>query len=93
MGVLKKNEQYNEDMTDICSFLNKYVPGICEDDDNWQTKPVKVLSSGDYLTFERHKQAQSAKRNGRTPSKRMEGLIPKMEEFHNQAEFLQVYEP
>ena len=86
----KKNEQYNEDMTDICTFLNKYVPGVSEVDEDWQKKPVKTLSGGDYLTFERHKQAQSAKRNGRTPSKRLEGLIPKLEEFHNQAEFLQV---
>ena len=88
MGVLKKNEQYNEDMTDICAFLNKYVPGARGDDDS--RNPDKVLSGGDYLTFERHKQAQSSKRNGRTPMKRMEGMVPKMEEFHNQAEFLQV---
>ena len=88
MGVLKNNEQYNEDMTDICAFLNKYVPGAREEND--ARKPDKVLSGGDYLTFERHKQAQSSKRNARTPMKRMEGLVPKMEEFHNQAEFLQV---
>ena len=56
MGVLKKNEQYNEDMTDICAFLNKYVPGARDDDGN------KVLSGGDYLTCERHGQAQSFKR-------------------------------
>ena len=73
-------------MTEICAFLNKYVPGAREE----TRKPDKVLSGGDYLTFERHKQAQSSKRNGRTPMKRMEGLVPKMEEFHNQAEFLQV---
>ena len=89
MGVLQKNEQYNEDMTDICTFIHKYVPGTSEDED-WQKRPTKILSGGDYLTFERHKQAQSSKRNGRTPSKRLEGLVPKMEEFHNQAEFLQV---
>lgn len=85
-----KNEQYNEDMTDICEFIHKYVPGHDESDD-WNKKPEKTLSGGDYLTFERHKQAQSSKRNGRTPSKRLEGLIPKMEEFHNQGEVLKVY--
>ena len=88
MGVLKKNEQYNEEMTDICMFLNQYVPGAREEND--PRTPEKILSGGDYLTFERHKQAQSAKRNGLTPMKRMEGLVPKLEEFHNQAEFLQV---
>ena len=86
--MLKKNEQYNEEMTDICMFLNQYVPGAREEND--PRAPEKILSGGDYLTFERHKQAQSAKRNGRSPMKRLEGLVPKLEEFHNQAEFLQV---
>ena len=43
--------------------------GVSEVDEDWQKKPVKTLSGGDYLTFERHKQAQSDKRTGRTPSK------------------------
>ncbi len=76
-------------MTDICEFIHKFVPGH-DDSENWEAIPEKVLSGGDYLTFERHKQAQSSKRNGRTPSRRLEGLIPKMEEFHNQAELLKV---
>ena len=89
LGVLQKNEQYNDDMTDICSFLHQYVPGH-DSSDSWQMKPQKILSGGDYLTFERHKQAQASKRNGRTPTKRLEGLIPKMEEFHNECECLAV---
>ena len=89
LGILRKNEQYNDEMTDICEFLHRCVPGH-DDGDEWDHHPQQVLSGGDYLTFERHKQAQSSKRNGRTPSKRLEGLIPKMEEFHNQAELLQV---
>lgn len=76
-------------MTDICEFLHQFVPGHT-DSENWEDSPEKILSGGDYLTFERHKQAQASKRNSRTPSKRLEGLIPKMEEFHNQAEFLKV---
>ncbi|CAC5412530.1 unnamed protein product [Mytilus coruscus] len=89
MGVLMKREQYSEDMPDICEFMHKYVPGHNETDD-WTKQPEKVLSGGDYLTFERHKQAQSSKRNGRTPTKRLEGLVPKMEEFHNQGELLKL---
>lgn len=46
MGVLQKNEQFNEDMTDICSFLHQYVPGSCDDED-WQKNPEKTLSGGD----------------------------------------------
>ncbi|XP_045199125.2 uncharacterized protein LOC123553490 [Mercenaria mercenaria] len=50
----------------------------------------KVLSGGDYLTFERHKEAQMSVRDDGTPSLRLEGLVPKMEEFHNQTELLKV---
>ena len=87
MGVLKKNEAKNEDMVDICKFLHKYVPGHDEFSNN---QPVKTLSGGDYLTFERHRHAQMSLRNDATPSLKLEGLIPKMEEFHNQAELLKV---
>ena len=56
-----------------------------------ESKPVKVLSSGDYLTFERHKEAQTAMQDTRTPSSRLEGLIPKIEDFHAQMEWMQVH--
>ena len=87
MGVLKKNESKNEEMADICEFLHLYVPGHDTDSDSI---PLKTLSGGDYLTFERHKQAQMSVRGDETPSLRLEGLVPKMEEFHNQAELLKV---
>ena len=87
--MLQKNEQYNDDMTDICSFFHQYLPGH-NSSDSWQMKPHKILSGGDYLTFERHEQAKASKGDGRTPTKRLEGLIPKMEEFQNECEFLAV---
>ena len=51
---------------------------------------IQSLSGGDYLTFERHKEAQSAMQDARTPSARLEGFIPKFEDFHMQAELLKV---
>ena len=81
MGVLQKNELYNEDMTDICTFLNKSVPGVSEADEDWQNKPMKTLSGGDYLTFERHEQAQSADWNGRTSSKRWRVSFQSLKSF------------
>lgn len=86
MGVLKKNEQKEDDMIDILEWLHQYVPGHSESD----SKPTKVLSGGDYLTFERHKEAQSAMQDARTPSARLEGFIPKFEDFHMQCEVLKV---
>ncbi|XP_033758314.1 uncharacterized protein LOC117340625 [Pecten maximus] len=86
MGVLKKNEAKHDEMVDICQFLNKYVPSSA----GANSGPVKILSGADYLTFERHKQAQMSHRDQDTPYNRLEGLVPKMEEFHNQAELLEV---
>lgn len=85
MGVLKKNESKNEDMADIAKFMHQYIPGH---DNDSNSVPLKTLSGGDYLTFERHKQAQMSVRDDDTPSLCLEGLVPKMEEFHNQAELL-----
>ncbi|XP_022783267.1 uncharacterized protein LOC111324048 [Stylophora pistillata] len=87
LGVLQKNEQHEEDMIDILEFLLPYVP--CHDSGT-TGKPVKVLSGGDYLTFERHKEAQSSMQDARTPLSRLEGLIPKVEDFHTQAEWMKV---
>ncbi|CAB3983540.1 Hypothetical predicted protein [Paramuricea clavata] len=58
LGVLHKNEQYEEDMVDIVSFLHKYVPG--HDEASSERKPRKGLEWRDYLTFQRHTEAQSA---------------------------------
>ncbi|XP_060583148.1 uncharacterized protein LOC132739445, partial [Ruditapes philippinarum] len=80
LGVLPKNETKIDDMVEICQFLHKYVP-TCRDGE-----PVKCLSGGDYLTFERHKKAQSTMQDSRTASERLEGLQAKFEEFHTQAE-------
>lgn len=85
-----KSEQYNEDVTDICEFIHKYVPGHDESDD-WNKKPEKNLSVVVTIWRLRDINRLSSKRNGRTPSKRLEGPIPKMEEFHNQGEVLKVY--
>jgi len=76
-------------MIDIVRFVHDYVPD--NDEDSAEVNPVKVLSGGDYLTFERHKEAQSAMQDARTPSSRLEGLIPKIEDFHAQMEWMQVW--
>lgn len=76
-------------MIDILRFVHDYVPG--NNEESPESKPVKVLSGGDYLTFERHKEAQSAMQDARTPSSRLEGLIPKIVDFHAQMEWMQVH--
>ena len=87
--VLGKNERSEEDIIDILQRLYPYVPGHSDTDDA-NKKRIKVLSGGDYLTFERHKEAQSAMQDARTPSTRLVWLIPKTEDFHTQAEWVKV---
>lgn len=74
--MLKKNEQYEAEMIDLLEWVHQYVPGHSKDD-NVPSNPSKILSGGDYLTFERHKEAQAAMQHARTPSARLEGLIPR----------------
>lgn len=82
LGVLGKNEQCEEDMIYILQRLHPYVPRHSDTDDA-NKKRIKVLSGGDYLTFERLSDAI-------TPSTRLEGLIPKTEDSHTQAEWVKV---
>ena len=88
LGVLQKREQQEEEMIDLLEWVHKYVPGHAPDDA--KKVPVKVLNGGDYLTHERHKGAQSAMQDGRTPSSQLIGLISKFEDFHTQCEWIQV---
>jgi hypothetical protein len=78
-------------MIDLQEWIHPYVLGHSEDDSStFNSQPVKVLSGGDYLTFERHKEAQAAMQDARTSSARLEGLIPKIEDFHTPAEWTKV---
>jgi len=85
LGVLKKNEQYNADMADILEYAHTFVPK-----DEEGNPAQQLFFEGDYLTFERAKVAVSSKSNSNTASQRLDGLIVKAAEFHNQAELLKV---
>ena len=76
-------------MIDILEYVYKYVPGHSDKEGELKTL-VKVLNGGDYLTHERHKSAQSAMQDSRTPSAQLRGLISKFENFHTQCEWLKV---
>ena len=89
LGVLNKCESKADDMMDICEATHKWVPGHQESmDPDVPVQPTRTAFDGDYLTFERTKATQTLKRNARTPSKQLKGLIPRTAEFHNQAELM-----
>lgn len=89
IGVLQKNENIISEMTDILKDLQKLVPGNDPSEPS-DVHPMPVFSGGDYLTHERSHGSQLTVANNRTPCRRLEGLISKVEEFHNQMELLGV---
>ena len=48
------------------------------------------MSVGDLLTTERSENAQDDLQDSTTPSKRLEGLIPALADFHTYGNFLEV---
>jgi hypothetical protein len=89
LGVLRKNEQKEEDMIELLQWAHKYVLGHSKEEGP-NVFPAKVLNGGDYLTHERHKSAQSSMQDARTPSAQLLGLLSKFEDFHAQCEWVKV---
>lgn len=72
-----KCENQTEDMIDILQHVQKYVP-VNEDDGSF--KPI--LFGGDQLTRERAMHAQRAKAQSRNALRKLQGLLPKSEDWH-----------
>lgn len=101
LGVLFKNEVSHEDMIDIMSHLQQYVPcNTAEDEitDPLTNKPEKVyidhfhhiLFGGDQLTVERSVRAEKERINEARGTDRLEGLLPVVEDWHAKVAFLKV---
>lgn len=67
-------------MTDIVQSVHDCVSN--DDEYSSEIKLIKDLSDGEYLTFERHQGLQCAIPDARTPSSKLKGLIPQIEDFH-----------
>lgn len=83
LGVLSKDENVGKDIIDIMHFLHQFVSYP-------DGKISHILSFGDELTCEREHNAQEDQRDGETPSKRLEGLVPCIADFHTFGNFLMV---
>ena len=68
----------------IMHHLHKYTPGHGTD------KVTPIISAGDLLTCERESSCKAEQSNSTTPSKRLEGLVPVIADFHALANFYQV---
>lgn len=101
LGILPKNENKGEDMVAIMAHLHQYAPLVEENQDYYVSsidKTVKVtrararpiLIGGDQLTVARARGAQKATANALSPSDRLEGLVPMVEDWHAKVTLLSV---
>lgn len=87
-------------MVDILTHLHQYVPTV-----NYSQKKTistgetaleeratfhKILVGGDQLTVARARTAIKVKVNSETPTKKLSGIIPVVEDWHAKANFLSV---
>ena len=85
LGLIFKNENKNEEMIDILQELHdKYVPIHIYTEDNTEHKEIlkKVFFGGGSVTEERSRNAIYARSDGDDSYEKLEGLIPKVEDWH-----------
>ena len=82
--MLTKSEQVGDDMIDIMTHIHKYVP------QSTNGKFIPVFFGGDQLTRERAGGAMDARLQASDPLGRLEGVMPKVEDWHALVCFYQV---
>ena len=81
---MEKNENESTEIVEIMEHLYQYVPG------GKTENPIAVLSGGDLLTVERELNGIEDRCNSQTSQKRLDGLVPCLEDFHTFGNFLAV---
>ena len=81
LGIIEKNETYTEQMIEILSEYQEYVPDV---------KGYRLQVSGDGLTCMRAMDAIRARANGRTLKERIQKIFVSSLDWHEQVNVLQV---
>lgn len=100
LGVILKNENKSDEMVEIMAHLHQYVPSLeyseCKKISSGETvmeekaRFHQILVGGDQLTAARARSAMKVKVNSHTPSKKLLGIVPVVEDWHAKANFLGV---
>ena len=100
LGILRKNENKGDEMIDILKHLHQYVPSVSfftdkvlstgETAKEEKASFHRIIVGGDQLTAARIRAGQKGKLNGQSPSKRLEGIVPAVEDWHAKANLLGV---
>lgn len=83
LGVLTENENTNEGIAAIMTYMQKYAPVV-------DGKPIPVISGGDLLTCEREMNAKEDRQDSTDGILGWRGLVPVIEDFHTMANFYEV---
>lgn len=100
LGIILRNENKLDEMTEIMEHLHKYVPfETCAEQFQLASgeeltiasnKMHHILIGGDQLTVARIRSVQEGLLNSNSPRERMEGLVPVVEDWHAKVIFLKV---
>lgn len=82
--MITKSEQETEGMVDIMDHIQRYMPVTSSGNIH------PLLFGGDQLTRERAYNAKDAKLQSADPLKKLQGIIPKVEDWHARFTFYQV---
>ncbi|XP_019861291.1 PREDICTED: uncharacterized protein LOC109589693 [Amphimedon queenslandica] len=91
LGIIPKNENKIKDMVEILDHFHQYVPQIeyqvdhCVNDESevvHEAKTHGIFFGGDQLSVARTRSALRIRHNSDTPSVRLEGFIPAIEDWH-----------
>lgn len=92
--MMDKNENKSKDMQEILQYLNvHYVPAVTATNEYDEEETViaqKIQFGGDHLTFERAVKVKEAVCDSDTKYECLEGILPKVEDFHCELNFLMV---
>ena len=84
LGVMMENENTSEGIGKIMERMHQYVPGHGTD------RLQLTMFGGDLLSVERASNAQEDKQDSFTPSRKLLGLMPVLEDWHTMANFYMV---
>lgn len=87
--MILKNENKLDEMVDILSELQRFVP-TAEGGSDGKTPIHQVLFGGDQLTAKRARSAIRIRANSVTDADRLQGFIPVSEDWHTKVIFLEV---
>ena len=84
LGVVKENPSTCKGVIEIMKYLHRYTPK------DGEGKPWPVICHGDQLSVERMVEGKIAMSSSTLPEDRLEGLIPRPQNFHKRVVLLQV---